>query len=100
MPETRIVQQEGGPGFFVANCRAPFLFMKTIFVLIAAFALVSSSSGTSEAARFHFVDATTDSGLSSFRHVSGNPREKRYILEVMSGGVVIFDYEIDGRTDI
>src|SRR2546427_7419889 len=75
--------------------------MKAILILIAAVALISPSRGRPGAgSRFHFADATNESGLASFRHVSGNPREKRYILEVMSGGVCIFDYDNDGLPDV
>src|SRR5512132_2942491 len=73
--------------------------MKSVFVLIAALVLIPSSSAN-PGSRFHFLDATIDSGLATFRHVSGNPRDKRYILEVMSGGVAIFDYDNDGLPDI
>ena len=75
--------------------------MKAVLILIASVVLISSSSGRQGAgSRFHFADATNESGLASFRHLSGNPREKRYILEVMSGGVAIFDYDNDGLPDI
>ena len=78
---------------------APATPMKAVFVLIAALVLISSSSADS-GPRFRFLDATIHSGLASFRHVSGNPRDKRYILEVMSGGVAIFDYDNDGLPDV
>jgi enediyne biosynthesis protein E4 len=75
--------------------------MKAVFILIAVVVLMSSSSGRPGAeSRFHFADATKESGLASFRHLSGNPREKRYIVEVMSGGVAIFDYDNDGLPDV
>jgi hypothetical protein len=54
----------------------------------------------SSASRFHFEDITASSGLGAFQHVSGDPRQKRYILEVMSGGVAIFDYDNDGKPDV
>ena len=73
--------------------------MKAVFVLIAALVLISASSSES-GPRFRFLDATIESGLASFRHLSGNPRDKRYILEVMSGGVAIFDYDNDGLPDV
>src|SRR6266567_4509667 len=76
----------------------PATSMKSVFVLIATFVLISSSHDSGS--RFHFLDATIESGLASFRHVSGNPRDKRYILEVMSGGVAIFDYDNDGLPDV
>jgi enediyne biosynthesis protein E4 len=73
--------------------------MKAALALIAALLLISASSVDS-GPRFRFLDATIESGLGSFRHLSGNPRDKRYILEVMSGGVAIFDYDNDGLPDV
>ena len=73
--------------------------MKAVFVLIAALVLISSS-GAESGSRFRFHDATIESGLAAFRHLSGNPHEKRYILEVMSGGIAIFDYDNDGLPDV
>jgi len=50
--------------------------------------------------RFRFQDATSESGIGTFHHYSGNPVSKKYIFEVMSGGVVIFDYDNDGLPDV
>jgi enediyne biosynthesis protein E4 len=44
-----------------------------------------------------FVDITAQAGI-TFKHVSSP--EKRYIVESMSGGVALFDYDNDGRLDI
>lgn len=44
-----------------------------------------------------FIDATKDSGI-TFKHVSSP--EKRYIVESMSGGVAMLDYDNDGYLDI
>jgi len=44
-----------------------------------------------------FADVTAQSGV-SFRHVS--TPEKRYIVESMSGGVALIDYDNDGLLDI
>jgi hypothetical protein len=43
-------------------------------------------------------DDTARSGI-TFRHTSGDAR-KRYILEVNSGGVALFDYDGDGWLDV
>ncbi len=58
----------------------------------------NSSPGNASSARF--IDITAESGLGAFRHVSGNARGKRYILEVMSGGVVLFDFDNDELLDV
>jgi len=48
-------------------------------------------------ARIHFTDITTPAGI-SFKHVASP--EKRYIVESMSGGLALFDYDNDGDLDI
>src|SRR5437764_14377286 len=45
----------------------------------------------------HFVDVTDQAGI-RFKHVSSP--EKKYIVESMSGGVALFDYDNDGYLDI
>ena len=45
----------------------------------------------------HFTDITEGAGI-KFRHVSSP--EKKYIVESMSGGVALFDYDNDGYLDI
>src|SRR5438093_8005215 len=49
------------------------------------------------ATRVHFVDITDTAGI-KFKHVSSP--EKKYIVESMSGGVALFDYDNDGYLDI
>ncbi len=46
---------------------------------------------------FRFVEITEASGV-HFKHVAAP--EKRYIVESMSGGVALFDYDNDGYLDI
>jgi hypothetical protein len=46
-----------------------------------------------------FEDVTARTALANFRHRSGAPA-KDYIVETVSGGVAIFDYDNDGRPDI
>jgi hypothetical protein len=46
-----------------------------------------------------FEDVTARTALANFKHRSGSP-DKNYILEVTSGGVAIFDYDLDGLPDI
>src|ERR1043166_9981553 len=45
----------------------------------------------------HFTDVTDQAGI-KFKHVS--TPEKKYIVESMSGGVALFDYDNDGYLDI
>jgi hypothetical protein len=47
--------------------------------------------------RIVFTDITSQAGI-KFEHTSS--QEKRYILESMSGGVALFDYDNDGWLDI
>jgi enediyne biosynthesis protein E4 len=46
-----------------------------------------------------FEDVTARTGLSGFRNRSGAPA-KDYIVETVSAGVALFDYDSDGRLDI
>jgi len=49
------------------------------------------------AATVQFIDITDSTGI-QFRHLSAP--EKKYIVESMSGGVALFDYDNDGLLDI
>src|SRR5438270_11771814 len=46
-----------------------------------------------------FEDVTARTALAQFRHRSGGP-QKDYIIECVSGGVAVFDYDNDGLPDI
>jgi enediyne biosynthesis protein E4 len=46
-----------------------------------------------------FEDITSKTALVNFKHRSGTP-EKNYLFETPSGGVAIFDYDLDGLPDI
>jgi hypothetical protein len=61
--------------------------------LLAATALAQSPA----AARLLFRDIGLEAGI-TFQHHSAP--EKKYIVESMSGGVALFDYDNDGRVDI
>ena len=58
-----------------------------------------TAGGFVDGAPVVYTDATQRSGLRAFKHVSGS-LEKKYILEVPSGGVALFDYDGDGWLDI
>jgi len=65
---------------------APFLWLA---LLALAQGGVSPSSG--------FRDITRETGITFAHHAAP---EKKYIVESMSGGVALFDYDNDGRIDI
>ena len=46
-----------------------------------------------------FEDVTARTALAQFKHSSGS-RQKDYIVETVSGGVAVFDYDNDGLPDI
>ncbi len=46
----------------------------------------------------HLVDATASSGI-TFRHTDGGAGQQ-YLVEFMTGGLALFDYDNDGRIDI
>ena len=62
-------------------------------VLALSFALRAESVPSSL-----FVDATESSGL-RFQH-RASKTERKYLLETMSGGVAIFDFDRDGWMDV
>src|ERR1700730_3782610 len=45
----------------------------------------------------HFTDITKQAGI-TFKHVASP--DKKYVVESMSGGVALFDYDNDGYLDI
>ena len=46
-----------------------------------------------------YSDATSPSGIGSFRHMSG-AAAKDYIIETTGSGVALFDADNDGRLDV
>ena len=52
---------------------------------------------TSQRQEITFTDITERAGV-TFKHISSP--EKKYIVESMSGGVALFDYDNDGYLDI
>jgi len=49
--------------------------------------------------RIRFEDVAETAGL-QFRHVSGDPAAKSYIVEATGSGAAIFDFDNDGKPDI
>ncbi len=65
--------------------------------ILAVVSLLSPSVSGQQTASIRFTDTTAQAGV-SFKHVSSP--DKRYIVESMSGGVALFDYDNDGWQDI
>lgn len=68
---------------------ASFWLLSTAIVLAAG----------KESAPPQFVEGAREAGLHGFHLTSGNA-EKRYIVEAMSGGVCLIDFDGDGMLDI
>ncbi|HEX7312306.1 MAG TPA: CRTAC1 family protein [Pyrinomonadaceae bacterium] len=68
-----------------------------VLLMLVAAQLFTPASATTQQAGPRFTDITEQAGV-VFKHVSSP--EKRYIVESMSGGVALFDYDNDGRLDI
>ena len=67
-------------------------------VFLAGFLAWSIPHATEQAgAQIHFTDITDSAGV-KFRHLTAS--EMKYIVESMSGGVALFDYDNDGWLDI
>src|SRR5690242_20728838 len=64
-------------------------------ILLALPILLAQSSP--QPLKIAFTDITTQAGI-TFKHVASP--EKKYIVESMSGGVALFDYDNDGDLDI
>ncbi len=71
----------------------PALLMPALGLLVAAHSVDEPRSADG----VRFTDITDSSGI-HFRHTSAP--EKKYIVESMSGGVALFDYDNDGCLDI
>ena len=56
-----------------------------------------SQESATQASQVHFTEVSKQAGI-NFKHVLS--AEKKYIVESMSGGVALFDYDNDGYLDI
>src|SRR6476660_2439839 len=68
-----------------------------ISVLAALLMTVPSKMIYAQSNTVQFIDITVPAGI-TFKHVWSS--EKKYIVESMSGGVTLFDYDNDGYLDI
>ena len=73
--------------------KIPALLAAGVAFLLGAFWPVPEGAGSS----VRFTDSTDSAGI-KFQHVSAP--EKKYIVESMSGGLALFDYDNDGFLDI
>ncbi len=74
------------------------LLVSALLVASAAAWLPRGLSQTDQTHRVTFVDATGASGL-RFRHQNSSTPNK-YLMETMSGGVAVFDFDSDGWLDV
>ena len=67
--------------------------------LVAALAASPQSRPTPQASKapVHFRDVATQAGLTTVPHFDS---DKRYLIEMMGGGVALFDCDNDGKLDI
>jgi hypothetical protein len=74
-------------------------FGKTVPIVVAITFLVAVPAATidGQTSGVTFVDVAQAAGI-NFRHTYSP--EKRYIVESMSGGVALLDYDNDGYLDI
>src|SRR5687768_13619539 len=64
-------------------------------LLAASLGSVTMTTGSSDQSPFR--DVTREAGITFEHHAAP---EKKYIVESMSGGVALFDFDRDGRLDI
>lgn len=74
--------------------------MKLLATLTIAAGCCVLALAQAPSAGLAFENVAAASGLASFRHTGGSTPEKRYIPEVMSGGVCAADFDVDGWTDV
>ena len=77
--------------------RLPFRTTSLLAALIFSTLPLQAQPTGKQSAVVRFTDITQQAGI-AFKHVS--TPEKRYIVESMSGGVALIDYDSDGHLDI
>ncbi|HYO62762.1 MAG TPA: CRTAC1 family protein [Pyrinomonadaceae bacterium] len=75
----------------------PFKLFRLLAALVVLSVVSPARAAAQQAAGVRFADVTEAAGV-TFRHVS--TPEKRYIVESMSGGVALLDFDNDGHLDI
>src|ERR1043166_7049105 len=79
-----------------SGAKRTLAFFFAVFLSIFA-PLRETNSLSSQPAKISFTDITAQAGI-TFKHVASP--EKKYIVESMSGGVALFDYDNDGDLDL
>ena len=77
--------------------RRPVVARLVAACCVAVLGAVSSAQVPARSARIALRDITADAGITFTHHAAP---EKKYIVESMSGGVALFDFDNDGLTDI
>ena len=68
-----------------------------LLLLVSLSFPLTATWATTEAVKVRFTDITAQAGI-TFKHVASP--DKKYIVESMSGGAALFDYDNDGDLDI
>jgi hypothetical protein len=76
----------------VASVRA------VLWLLGAALLAVAGRASSAETERIRLIDATVESGI-TFHHTDGGSG-RQYLMEFMTGGLALFDYDNDGLVDL
>src|SRR5689334_17842741 len=71
--------------------------MIRLAILVTILLSLVVAPAATQTTKITFTDITTQAGI-NFKHVASP--EKKYIVESMSGGVAMFDYDNDGRLDL
>src|SRR5262245_25528898 len=91
---------------FAEKSSRKFLFFFLLFFIssvlfsanpLCSLRLCGESAFSKSPMAIRLVDITSQAGI-TFKHISSP--EKKYIVESMSGGVALFDYDNDGLLDI
>ncbi len=67
-------------------------------LMLAAFSVLSMALNAGTATNVTYVDATAQSGV-HFKN-NNSPTPEKYLIESMTGGVALFDYDNDGWPDL
>lgn len=66
-------------------------------LILGMFLIFPAPQPANKASHIHFQDIATKAGLATIPHYS---KDKRYLIEMMGGGIGLFDCDGDGKLDI